>query len=311
MKVTVIIPTFNRVSFIESALTSVVQQSYDDIEIVVIDDGSTDDTGVIVEKIREKTSRPVHYRYTRNKGCASARNLGLEMSTGAAIAFLDSDDQWLPDACMSLAEKMLKSGKDFVYSPSVEVYETRPEQINFPVAADRPEHFAIEHFKQTNARNGSVLFRRHVFDRVGGFDVALRHNEDSDFLQRVAVEFEAAYSEVPTVRVFHHGGSKSKNRIGIYRALLSSSERTLRDNPEFSKDLGVAADIRISELRLRLLKALVAGGQLKQAMEVLRAIRHSGNWRLVLGQLFRMSGSYLKLRSRGLRFPRVPGIFLA
>ena len=87
MKVSVIIPTFNRAGFVEHAVTSVVRQSYNDIETIIVDDGSTDDTASIVGRLQEKTSRPIIYRHTSNRGCASARNLGLEIATGTGIAF--------------------------------------------------------------------------------------------------------------------------------------------------------------------------------------------------------------------------------
>ena len=90
--VSVIIPAYNSADFIDEALKSVFDQTYKDLEIIVVDDGSTDDTRAVLEKYGDR----VNYHYQDNNGPASARNRGIKLARGKYIAFLDADDLWLP-----------------------------------------------------------------------------------------------------------------------------------------------------------------------------------------------------------------------
>ena len=90
MKVSVIIPTYNRSSVLSRAIDSVLRQSFKDFELIVVDDGSTDNTKELIEKYSDQ----ITYIYQDNKGVSAARNKGLEHAKGEWIAFLDSDDEW-------------------------------------------------------------------------------------------------------------------------------------------------------------------------------------------------------------------------
>jgi glycosyltransferase involved in cell wall biosynthesis len=92
--VSVIIPTYNRAEMLIRAIRSVLKQTYEDYEIIVVDDGSTDDTAKVMKAYENDKFK--YIRYSLNKGGAFARNLGLDSSRGKYIAFLDSDDEWLP-----------------------------------------------------------------------------------------------------------------------------------------------------------------------------------------------------------------------
>jgi len=271
VKVSAIVPTFDRAALLPRALTSIASQTHPDVEVIVVDDGSSDDTAAVVSRVAATFPFPLDYFRKPNGGCASARNAGLRHATGACIAFLDSDDQWLPDALAGLAAALADSGADFVYSPSLEVGEHGGETVNRPVAADQPERLAELHFEVTNLRNGSALFRRSVFDAVGDFDESLGHNEDSDFVQRVAIACKAAYLDTPTVRVFHHGGRKSANRVAVQKAVLASAEKILAAHPDFAKRLGQRAESRLRRIRSELLTLLILAGDLPEARALAEA----------------------------------------
>ena len=90
--VSVIVPTFNRADFLKEALESVFAQSYEDFELIVVDDGSNDNTQTVVRSLGNE----INYIYQENKGVSAARNLGLKRAGGNLIALLDSDDLWEP-----------------------------------------------------------------------------------------------------------------------------------------------------------------------------------------------------------------------
>ena len=265
---TVIVPTYNRRATLERALRSLEAQTYPSLEIVVVDDGSTDGTRGYVERFAAESRRRVRFLSQANSGCATARNQGLRVAAGGLIAFLDSDDEWLPTAAESLAHALESSGADFVYSPAVEVLADGREKLNCPIAAHQPDLIAIEHFKNTNVRNGAFMVRRRVLARVPGFDESLDHNEDSDFFQRVAITHVGTYSTTPTVRVHHHAGNKSIQRASVYAALLISAQRILAEYPTFATTLGGAADARTKELTRQYVDALVRAGDYDRAREV-------------------------------------------
>jgi len=273
--ISVIMPTYNRADLIGRSIASVVTQRGTDIELIVVDDGSTDNTADVVRGLAEESSVPIHYYKKENGGCASARNMGIEKATGDYIAFLDSDDEWPPDAAKRLAATIESAGAGFAYSPAIEVLENGREILNAPVAAGRPESLATEHFMNTNVRVGGALFRADLVRELRGFDASLRYNEDSDFLQRAAVNATAAYVDEPSVRYNHHPGNKSRNRVAIYRALLVSAQRVLKDSPEFARSLGEKKHQRMEELKALLARALILDGDLDGARDVVAEMTSS------------------------------------
>jgi glycosyltransferase involved in cell wall biosynthesis len=268
MSISVVVPTYNRADMIGRALESIFAQSFADIEVIVVDDGSTDQTSAVVRALAADHQRSVHYSFQENRGCAAARNRGIELATGEFIAFLDSDDEWSQGAIESMVATLEASGADFVYSPAVEVRKDGSEYINYPVAAGSPQTFAREHFISCNTKNGTVLFRTEAVTDVGGFDETLRHNEDSDMLQRLAIRHRAAYLAEPTLRMFHHSGSKSNNAVAIHRALVLSAERILSSYPEFAATLGELGRRRVNELRGLYVESLLAAGESGEAATV-------------------------------------------
>jgi glycosyltransferase involved in cell wall biosynthesis len=272
MKVSAIVPTFNRARLLRRALASIADQTYRDVEVIIVDDGSVDDTAEVVSEISATFPFPICYCRQTNGGCASARNRGLRMATGELFAFLDSDDEWTPGALAQMVAALDGTAADFVYSPAIEVSESGAETLNLPVAAHEPERLADEHFERTNLRNGSALFRKSVIDAVGDLDESLQHNEDSDFIQRVAIRCKGAYVDLPSVRVLNHGERKSANRVAILQALLASAEKILKTNPEFARGLGERADRRLRQIRSQLLAALILAGRIPEARGVAREL---------------------------------------
>ena len=101
--VSVILPTFNRAPFLRDAVSSIRSQSYENWELVIVDDGSTDSSRAVIEELLPDIAQPTQYVYQENKGAYGARNKGLEHARGEYIAFFDSDDLWMPhhlDRCM-------------------------------------------------------------------------------------------------------------------------------------------------------------------------------------------------------------------
>jgi glycosyltransferase involved in cell wall biosynthesis len=265
--VSIIIPTFNRSRLLRRAIYSVMKQSYKNIETIVVDDGSTDDTGEVIREISREASCLVYIK-KENGGCASARNRGLTAARGRFISFLDSDDALFPTAVETMITRLQETGIELVYSPSYEIFRDSREEINYPVAAGAPMMLAEAHFLNTNVRPGSFIFSREALGRVGFQDENLLYNEDSDYFQRLAIQCMAAYSPDPTLKHFHHQNNKSNNRVEICKALLNSSEKILAEHRDFAMQLGEKASIRLRQIKNHLVEALAIRGDFDEAQSV-------------------------------------------
>lgn len=173
--ISVIVPVHDRQHLIGDALASIVAQDCARIEIVVVDDGSTDGTAEVVRRFGAE----VHYLHQAHTGVAVARNRGLTESVGEWIAFLDSDDVWLDGVLNSAARHLRRR-------PEAGLVHGLTELVRLPDAADHRPRFREGDPPQHRPLLGSMLIRRSCFDRVGAFDPRLKRSEDLDWLARAA-----------------------------------------------------------------------------------------------------------------------------
>jgi len=193
--ISVIIPVYNGEYMIKRAIESVLSQTYRDFEIIVVDDGSTDNTSEVLKPYRDR----IGYFYQENRGVAGARNKGIEKSKGEYIAFLDQDDIWLPEK-LELQAKYLDGNTDvsMVYSRYWREYEdTGGKKL-------RPKKKYLEDgyiYTKVLFRYliwiGTVMLRRSCFDVLGKFDTSLVPAEDKDMLLRVAKNYKVGFIEDP------------------------------------------------------------------------------------------------------------------
>ena len=171
--VSVIIPAYNCERFIAEAVESIRQQNYEPIEIIIIDDGSTDGTLACLKSLGED----IRYVYQSNMGPAAARNRGIAMARGEVIAFLDADDYWPAN---KLKVQLARMNRD----PEIEVVLGRIQCTGVLTEADRKIRFEGPDNTMISICLGSGVFRRSVFNKVGVFDESLRHYEDHDWFLR-------------------------------------------------------------------------------------------------------------------------------
>jgi hypothetical protein len=172
--VSVIIPTFNAGRLLAHAIESVVQQQYAPLEIIVVDDGSTDDSAAIIAAL----PHDVRYLVQDNAGPAAARNRGVREATGEVIAFCDADDLWAPGMLAALVDMLLADETIDVARGHAQVTQlTAAGQPGVPIGSP---HEAYPHYI------GAAVYRRRVFEQVGAFDERLRFGEDSDWAQRAS-----------------------------------------------------------------------------------------------------------------------------
>lgn len=208
IKISVVVPLYNKEMSIEAALQSVLAQTYTDYELIVVDDGSTDNS---LNVVREYTSslppfqgragvRPlIRVIHKENGGVSSARNRGIEESKGEYIAFLDADDLWDKEY---LAEqvKLIYDFPDAVMF-GINFAETNNGQLVRKLATGLPEGYRgyVDNYFQIDGRHSdlfcssSVVIRKDVFDKVGLFDERIKYAEDTDMWWRIIATHKAAF----------------------------------------------------------------------------------------------------------------------
>lgn len=199
--VTVIIPTYNRAAWVKEAVASVLAQTYRDYELIVVDDGSTDGT---LEAMASLEGHLQVLRRRQQRGVSAARNLGAASARGTWLAFLDSDDLWLPH---KLARQMdyARTRPNLLICQTEEIWVRNGVRVNPP---DTHRKVAGDIFLQSLERclvsPSAVMLHRRLFEEIGGFDETLPAAEDYDLWLRVAWRYPVGL--VPEPLLIKRGG---------------------------------------------------------------------------------------------------------
>jgi glycosyltransferase involved in cell wall biosynthesis len=235
IKVSVIIPTYNYAKFISETIRSVLDQTFSDYEVIIVDDGSTDETKAVIKPYL-KDAR-VKYVYQENKGLSSARNLGIRTSHGGYIALLDSDDLWMP-------EKLQKQVPLLESDHNVALVYCMAEHINQAGEAmphsswPHPENKSYEDLLYCNwvvGSGSSVLIRKSVFSEVGFFDETLTALEDLNMWIRILRHYRSAYVNEVLVKIRRHSESMQSDIKKMEQNLLQHVQRSIEMFPELKK----------------------------------------------------------------------------
>jgi glycosyltransferase involved in cell wall biosynthesis len=187
--ISVVITCYNQAQFLSDAIESVLAQSWTNIELIVVDDGSTDGTSMIAQQFPA-----VRCLRQPNKGLAAARNAGLACSTGQYIAFLDADDRLLPNALQQGVECLLaNSDYAFVHGDYRKIaHDGSPVSPGQESAITRSGYVGLLHFNYIGM-HGAVLYRRDILESIGGFDPSLPACEDYEAYLRIARTYPFGY----------------------------------------------------------------------------------------------------------------------
>ena len=205
--VSVIIPTCNRERFIPRSLGSVLNQSFEDYEIIIVDDCSEDNTGEIVSKYDDKRIR--YIRHKKRMGGSAARNTGIRNSNGLFIAFLDDDDEWLPEKLCLQIELFIKRPELGMVCTGYFYIDDITKKVLKKFSPEK-KGFIYKDLLETNClgTTSTAMIRKECFGRVGVFDEDLPACQDWDMWLRISKMFEIDFLGQPLVKFFIH-----KNRI--------------------------------------------------------------------------------------------------
>jgi hypothetical protein len=216
--VSVIIPAYNRARYLPASIDSVLSQEPAPLEVIVVDDGSTDDTPSVAARYVDQHPGRVRYVRQSNAGPAAARNRGVAESRAPLVALLDSDDLWLPGKLAAQLPLFDDPAVGMAYGAFHCFDDATGDVTHDYFAGDRRTYHDMLAFVALGTQ--TLVFRRDVFDAVGGFDPAAEPAEDQDFCVRVAARFALRGVPRPLAQVRQHPGQMSGDKDRMYQASM-------------------------------------------------------------------------------------------
>ena len=181
--ISVIIPLYNKEHYIQSTIQSVLQQTYNDFEIIIIDDGSTDNSVKIVQSVFHDPRIRLYKQ--KNGGVSCARNRGIELAKGDYIDFLDADDQWMPNYLEKMIALTIEYQDFSVYATTHNGHKI-PQMLQISIIDDYCKYPYL-------FSTGSMFIKRNVFKETGVFREGIQRGEDRDMWLRIACKFATVY----------------------------------------------------------------------------------------------------------------------
>ena len=232
MKISVVIPTFNRISLVARAIDSVLKQSLNPYEIIVVDDGSDDGTSEMIQN-KYKSIKLIQQQ---NNGVSAARNNGIKHAKGDWIALLDSDDEWTEKKLENQVDRLIKT-PEYDFCHTNEIWIRNGVRVNQKKKHEKYGGYIFDKCLDIcRISPSSVLFRKNILDHVGWFDDQLPVCEDYDLWLRITAEYRILFIDDPLIIKYGgHDDQLSHGVEGIEFFRIKSLENLL-EGSELSTD---------------------------------------------------------------------------
>ena len=247
MKISVIIPTYNRKHTLQRAIDSVLAQTFKPFEIIIVDDGSKDGT----KEWLLLNYPSVQYIHQPNNGVSSARNKGIQISQGSWIALLDSDDEWMPEK-LEYQSRFLEVNRDSSFCHTNEIWIRNGVRVN---QMKKHKKYGGDIFKHCldicRISPSSSIIKKDVFEEVGAFDESLTVCEDYDLWLRVTAKFNILFLDEPLIKKYGgHLDQLSRVPEGIEQYRIRSLEKILSMGSLTETQFRSAKDMLIHKLNI-------------------------------------------------------------
>ena len=247
MKISVIIPTYNRKHTLKRAIDSVLSQTFKPYEIIIVDDGSKDGT----KEWLLQNYPSVQYIHQPNNGVSSARNKGIQISQGSWIALLDSDDEWMPEK-LEYQSRFLEVNRDSSFCHTNEIWIRNGVRVN---QMKKHKKYGGDIFKHCldicRISPSSSIINKNVFEEVGAFDESLTVCEDYDLWLRVTAKFNILFLDEPLIKKYGgHLDQLSRVPEGIEQYRIRSLEKILSMGSLTETQFRSAKDMLIHKLNI-------------------------------------------------------------
>ena len=247
MKISVIIPTYNRKHTLQRAIDSVLAQTFKPFEIIIVDDGSKDGT----KEWLLLNYPSVQYIHQPNNGVSSARNKGIQISQGSWIALLDSDDEWMPEK-LEYQSRFIEVNRNSSFCHTNEIWIRNGVRVN---QMKKHKKYGGDIFKHCldicRISPSSAIIKKDVFEEVGAFDESLTVCEDYDLWLRVTAKFNILFLDEPLIKKYGgHLDQLSRVPEGIEQYRIRSLEKILSMGSLTETQFRLAKDMLIHKLNI-------------------------------------------------------------
>ncbi len=241
--VSVIIPTYNRAHLLPRTIESVLSQTLKDFELIIIDDGSTDNTREVVENFQKKDKR-IRYIWQENSGApARPKNTGIKNSKGKCVAFLDDDDEWLPEKLevqINLFEQKKVTNIGMIACNSLDIYEDSNATIKYKIKKRKNYFHAILSSCFIHSCS-SVLVKKEVLKDVGFFDENLKIADDWDMWIRILNKYNFSFIKKPLIKYHIHNKNTSRKLLEVgttddHLIIFNKHNKHYTKNPKIYSD---------------------------------------------------------------------------
>ena len=208
----IVIPVYNKEKFVVKTIESVLSQTFTDYEIIIVNDGSTDQSEAKISTFKDNR---IKYYSKKNDGVAIARNFGIEKATADYICFLDADDYWYPTFLETMQHYSSELPEQKVFAAAIEI-ETKNKTIQARYSIPPTSDFEIVNFfdasqKECALWTSSVCIHKSVFEKVGDFDTKIKHGEDTELWIRIGLQFPIVFIRKILARYVYDDKSISRN----------------------------------------------------------------------------------------------------
>lgn len=252
----VIIPSYNRAHIVSRAILSVLNQTYQDFEIIIVDDGSTDNTERVVSNFHDFRIRYIHHEV--NRGASAARNSGIWAARSEYIGFLDSDDEWLTEKLAKQVFKLQSSENKvaLVYTGEILVENDPGNPFERKILSISGNVFGRLLQNDFIGTCSSVMVRARAIKKIGGFDEQLISRQDWDLWLRISQNYEIAC--IPEPLIIRHIGGHSRISASLRRTtegtkvIINKHRNDMGGNPKLlGKHIGAIAIIELNYSRVQ------------------------------------------------------------
>jgi glycosyltransferase involved in cell wall biosynthesis len=235
----VIIPLYNKENFIVNTLQSVLQQSFTDFEVIVVNDGSTDGSA---EKIQQFNDPRIRYFIKENEGVSAARNHGITVALSDYITFIDADDYWYPDFLQQMSRNISRFPEHKIFAAAIEI-ETSKNIIPAQYSIEKTGECEIVNYFDASSKTTAIctscaVFHRSIFEEIGNFDTKIKSGQDTDLWIRMGLVHSVVFCWKILARYIFDSDSLSKRKVNVAQKLnFSKFHKLEKDHPKLKKFL--------------------------------------------------------------------------
>ena len=249
MKISVVIPTYNRIALVERAIDSVLRQSIKPFDIIVVDDGSDDGTSEMIQK----KYRSINLVQQQNSGVSAARNNGIKHAKGDWISLLDSDDEWTGKKLENQVDRLIKN-PDYHFCHTNEIWIRNGVRVNQKKRHQKYGGYIFDKCLDIcRISPSSTLFKKNILEHVGWFDTHLPVCEDYDLWLRITADYKILFVDEPLIIKYGgHTDQLSQSVEGIELFRIKSLENLLANTELSPQKRNLAITMIIKKLNIYL-----------------------------------------------------------